>query len=1637
MAGDNDATIGTFAKTRSEEAGGDEGGSEMPVKDQKALKENRDSTPHLAKSKPSSSSLKIAKKQGSESERLKRLRRISPPPPPSDALPPGAQERNPLILGREILSEDDDLQRLLENEPEPESSGRFSESSTNAGLSTPSSYPSQSDPSDKSPAPPHHKFDFNPKYPRFDAAVSSRALSPSPVGFIEPASLRAAAAPRLPPILKPTPLPRKRDRFIPESVRRFFRRTVKRPTQAILRTRSKVKFNTANPLYKYSPSEPIIKTTVLPNPPQVKKSFDPIIIAPRPLSVHPTGLRVLEDPDFSSISDESIAALYQNRLKAVNQGPLHGGPKKSLQKYSSLLSDVPEHLGGHRSGYQTKTSLRPTILEKTEPKSDPIALATPPASEPDLASLVLTEREIQQLTASESTTTNLRDSGDKSAIESGHDVCKTSLQQIVSASILLITCRAETKTNPRGIPEAPFIENVEDFVTSKQEIEPAIRKFSEMIAKYTYMMESNARRAAGLKEKIPDIKKTLQMVQFLDNRNKKGDEEPISTMFELSDTLYAKASVIAPSEVYLWLGANVMLAYPNDEAIAMLKQKFSAAQESLRNCEEDIDFLRQQITRQTSRPNYADDTDINPLNIPAEEHGGGLGSVTPTRSNTAPMIGRHHAILRKRLVVGGPVSGWPRPGAIRYLPNRRALSTVNPSPPENTESTTTESNSAEGNVHQEPSSTVEAAAQDGAKVEESPAVESQKTEQPEQLGFKIRMELTGTPYVSGHRWKERQIKLDQWKTRKLDAGIAQEAGTGLPSNVQSIEKPPATDTDADEAAEKKTSAFKIFRYRPPNTIAEDAHAELPQFTASDKNPAKLAKAKFRLFRPPSAREAEKGPTITHRPLKSGLYEMIDDLDEPGEIQRYGYNSNTGKLVDRSGVGEAQNLKELVGTYWSSRTPVRRWQPDEIDHRNQGAELLERADRAVPLIDQALRQKLISRFQGVPREEPKEEVDVQQIATAFTELRIPSQYTGSDIDIESISHKFPDEMSDQIRRADQFGLSLKLEIPDAVITSLTPDEWVTLLRRMRSDSVVANGEKLVQTLERKQLQMTKELGEALVVPLAYVGSVNMVRRIMKLCHQAGININSSHLLRAYRSACRKDDSLVAELDSVIIEVAKTGFDELAYGHLMQIYADSGRLDLVVALFNNHENFVVNKPLKSAHVHNSLLYAFRNSAMAEEAEYVYLAMKHGMEGAPKPNPETYGFLAQIYERRPDYYGKLLLLVKEYLETGMEFSDELFGALMKACASAGRIDATLAVFDKMMSKPELRPTRDLIRDYLSAILQAQVDPSDEKAVSIGLPVYDKLPVNIMDALELDQGLSSIRDGEGPDSVPTEIKSEEDTTAVPEAAQLDPKHEKYQIPMPPVPPTTAGELLAIVDLQYQHLRKYQPKIVTLHTQRLFLRTLVVHGFYETFKKAYRYLALATGFRGKKSLFPEYQAKTKITFADFAKGADLDTTIDPDERFEFDYLQFPLSPLEIFPALRSAFETKDLDFVRVAIADYERLQRDFPEALAVRPKVRQAWGLMAEAMMINALAHCGDIAGAYQRFEQTMQATTWDIDSPRLFSKRIGVFTGVLVQRGMDEMAARVFRMLQATEWEVQEAYNRHSRLRKINLERQRMGIA
>ncbi|CAL5870290.1 uncharacterized protein PFLUO_LOCUS4525 [Penicillium psychrofluorescens] len=160
------------------------------------------------------------------------------------------------------------------------------------------------------------------------------------------------------------------------------------------------------------------------------------------------------------------------------------------------------------------------------------------------------------------------------------------------------TSTVTTQTNPRGIPVAPFVDNVSDYVSSRGEVEPTLRSFQEMISKYQFMEANTQRRAQGLREKLPDIKKTLEMVRFLKLRKETSAPGPLDTNFELNDTLYARAT-ISPTdtdEVYLWLGANVMLAYPLPEAESMLQEKLTAAEQSLANCDEDLEFLREQIT---------------------------------------------------------------------------------------------------------------------------------------------------------------------------------------------------------------------------------------------------------------------------------------------------------------------------------------------------------------------------------------------------------------------------------------------------------------------------------------------------------------------------------------------------------------------------------------------------------------------------------------------------------------------------------------------------------------------------------------------------------------------------------------------------------------------------------------------------------------------------------------------------------------------------------------------------------------------------------------------------------------------------------------------------------------------------------
>ncbi|KAF8227614.1 prefoldin subunit [Tricholoma matsutake] len=174
--------------------------------------------------------------------------------------------------------------------------------------------------------------------------------------------------------------------------------------------------------------------------------------------------------------------------------------------------------------------------------------------------------------------------------------------------------QVSNERTPRGIPNAPFVADVQEYLGGADgEVEGTLRGFQEAIAKYRYMDGNLTQRRRSLEEKIPDIKKTLDMVVYLHERREgkrksidadeddlddleDGPPKPMKTAFELNDTLYAEAELEETDVVYLWLGANVMLSYKIPAAIELLKSKLDAAESTLANTIEDLEFLREQLT---------------------------------------------------------------------------------------------------------------------------------------------------------------------------------------------------------------------------------------------------------------------------------------------------------------------------------------------------------------------------------------------------------------------------------------------------------------------------------------------------------------------------------------------------------------------------------------------------------------------------------------------------------------------------------------------------------------------------------------------------------------------------------------------------------------------------------------------------------------------------------------------------------------------------------------------------------------------------------------------------------------------------------------------------------------------------------
>eukprot|EP00795_Rhopilema_esculentum_P017842 gene17842-9547_t len=152
------------------------------------------------------------------------------------------------------------------------------------------------------------------------------------------------------------------------------------------------------------------------------------------------------------------------------------------------------------------------------------------------------------------------------------------------------------KKRHRGIPEAIFLEDVDDYMQCQEGIstEGVLAKLDEQYQKYKFMEVNLVQKRHRLKSQIPDIKTTLDAIEYLKART--DAPEPVNTQFLLSDQLYVNAVLPATKTVCLWLGANVMLEYDINEAESLLTKNVETAKESLGEVENDINFLRDQIT---------------------------------------------------------------------------------------------------------------------------------------------------------------------------------------------------------------------------------------------------------------------------------------------------------------------------------------------------------------------------------------------------------------------------------------------------------------------------------------------------------------------------------------------------------------------------------------------------------------------------------------------------------------------------------------------------------------------------------------------------------------------------------------------------------------------------------------------------------------------------------------------------------------------------------------------------------------------------------------------------------------------------------------------------------------------------------
>ena len=91
-----------------------------------------------------------------------------------------------------------------------------------------------------------------------------------------------------------------------------------------------------------------------------------------------------------------------------------------------------------------------------------------------------------------------------------------------------------------------------------------------------------------------EMKKNITACKYLKKQQEAGCNQ-IKTQFEVSDQLYSEGTISEFETVAIWLGANVMMEFPINEAIEFLEGRIVISTEKIDVLQSDIDFTREQM----------------------------------------------------------------------------------------------------------------------------------------------------------------------------------------------------------------------------------------------------------------------------------------------------------------------------------------------------------------------------------------------------------------------------------------------------------------------------------------------------------------------------------------------------------------------------------------------------------------------------------------------------------------------------------------------------------------------------------------------------------------------------------------------------------------------------------------------------------------------------------------------------------------------------------------------------------------------------------------------------------------------------------------------------------------------------------